>query len=116
MFGKDELKEQIRAMGIDPSDTVLIHTSMRAIGEVENGAHGVIDVFRDYLTNGLFLVPTHTWANVNREQPIYDVRSTVPCIGALPRAAAFRQDGIRSLHPTHSIWAIGKGAAEYVKN
>ncbi|MBQ8232976.1 MAG: AAC(3) family N-acetyltransferase [Lachnospiraceae bacterium] len=115
MFHKEELQEQIKTMGITPSDTVLMHTSMRAVGEVENGAHGVIDAFRDYLSDGLFLVPTHTWANVNREQPVYDVRSTVPCIGALPRAAAFRTDGMRSLHPTHSIWAIGKGAAEYVK-
>lgn len=115
MYRKEELLRQIREMGITPSDTVLIHISMRAVGEVENGAHGVIDAFRDYLTDGLFLVPTHTWASVNREHPVYDVRTTVPCIGALPRAAAFRLDGIRSLHPTHSIWAIGKGAAEYVK-
>ena len=116
MFQKEELIEQIRAMGITPSDTVLIHTSMHAVGEVENGAHGVIDAFRDYLSNGLFLVPTHTWASVNKEQPVYDVRSTIPCIGALPRAAAFKLDGIRSLHPTHSIWAIGKGAAQYIQN
>ena len=116
MFSKNDLIDQIKAMGITPSDTVLIHTSMRAVGEVENGAHGVIDAFRDYLTDGLFLVPTHTWANVSREQPVYDVRSTVPCIGALPRAAAFRADGVRSLHPTHSIWATGKGAEEYIKN
>lgn len=116
MFRKDELIAQIRAMGITPSDTVLIHTSMRAVGEVENGAHGLIDAFRDYLTDGLFLVPTHTWASVNREHPVYDVRNAVPCIGALPRAAAFRLDGIRSLHPTHSIWAIGKQAAAYIQN
>lgn len=116
MFTKEDLTRQIREMGIQPYDTVLIHTSMRALGPVENGAHGVIDAFRDYLTEGLFLVPTHTWANVTREDPVYDVNTTVPCIGALPRAAAFREDGIRSLHPTHSMWAIGKGAAEYVRN
>ena len=115
MFTKEELTDQIRNMGILPTDTVLIHTSMRAVGQVENGAHGVIDAFRDYLTEGLFLVPTHTWANVTRENPVYDVRSTVPCIGALPTAAAFREDGIRSLHPTHSMWAIGRGAEEYVR-
>ena len=88
MFTKEDLTAQIRQMGILPTDTVLIHTSMRAVGQVENGAHGVIDAFRDYLTEGLFLVPTHTWANVTRENPVYDVRSTVPCIGALPTAAA----------------------------
>ena len=116
MFTKQDLTEQIRAMGILPTDTVLVHISLRAVGKVENGADGVIDAFRDYLTDGLFLVPTHTWANVNKDQPVYDVRSTVPCIGTMPTVAAFRQDGVRSLHPTHSIWAIGKNAAEYVRN
>ena len=62
----------------------------------------------------MFLVPTHTWANVNTSQPIYDVRSTPPCIGALPTVAAFRKDGIRSLHPTHSLAAFGKRAREFV--
>ena len=111
IYSKEMLKEQIKAMGILPSDTVLIHTSMRAVGEVEGGADGLIDAFQDYLQDGLFLVPTHTWANVNRDNPQYDVRSAVPCIGTLPRVAAFRPDGIRSLHPTHSIWATGKNAA-----
>ena len=46
---------------------------------------------------------------------MYDVRSTVPNIGALPRVAAFRKDGVRSLHVTHSIWAHGKGAEEFIK-
>ena len=114
MYTKEELKQQIRAMGIRPDDTVLIHISMRSVGAVENGADGVIDAFREYLTEGLFLVPTHTWATVNRSNPVYDVRTTAPCIGALPNVAAFRKDGIRSLHPTHSMWASGKGAAEYV--
>ncbi|MBQ3078462.1 MAG: AAC(3) family N-acetyltransferase [Clostridia bacterium] len=102
-------------MGIEPNDTILIHTSMKAIGEVEGGADGLIDAFGEYLKDGLFIVPTHTWGCVGRDQPVYDVRSTVPNIGALPRCAAFRKDGIRSLHPTHSIWAKGKNACEFVK-
>ena len=114
MFSKKHLINQIIDMGIRPSDTVLIHTSLRAIGEVENGADGIIDTFRDYLTEGLFLVPTHTWDSVGPHQPIYNVKTAGPCIGTLPRVAAFRLDGIRSLHPTHSLWAIGKGAADYV--
>lgn len=115
VFTKEQLMEQIRDMGILPSDTVLIHTSLRAVGPVESGADGLIDAFLACLTEGLFLVPTHTWANVNREQPVYDVSATVPCIGALPRAAALRSDGIRSLHPTHSIWAAGRGAADFLR-
>ena len=37
IYSKEMLKEQIKAMGILPSDIVLIHTSMRAVGEVEGG-------------------------------------------------------------------------------
>lgn len=114
MFTKEQLKEQIRQMGVQPDDTVLIHTSMKAIGEVEGGADTVIDAFIECLPDGLFLVPTHTWGVVNKNQPVYDVRSTVPNIGALPRVAAFRKDGIRSLHVTHSIWAHGKGAEAFI--
>jgi len=111
---KEQLKADLRAMGIGPGDTVLIHTSLRAVGTVEGGANGFIDAFREYLRDGLLLIPTHTWDNVTRENPVYDVRSTVPCIGTVPRVAAFRPDGKRSLHPTHSIWAAGKGAAEFI--
>lgn len=115
MFTIEELKNQIRAMGIEKDDTVLIHTSMRAVGPVENGADGVIDAFCQVLSEGLFLVPTHTWAVVNRENPVYDVRSTVPNIGALPSVAAFRKDGFRSLHPTHSIWGHGTDAEDFLR-
>lgn len=115
MLSKDELKRQLAQMGIRPDDTVLIHTSLKAVGPVEGGADGFIDAFCEYLENGLFLVPTHTWANVNKDNPFYDVSSTVPCIGTVPKIAAFRRDGIRSLHPTHSIWAHGKDAAEYIR-
>lgn len=114
MFTKEELKAQIRAMGITPEDTVLVHSSLRSVGPVENGADGIIDAFKEVLTDGLFLVPTHTWWNVTRKQPFYDVRSSVPNIGTLPRVAAFRPDGIRSLHPTHSVAGFGKNAAAFL--
>ena len=114
MFTKDELKLQIQAMGVKPTDTVIIHTSLKKIGEVEGGADTVIDAFKECLPEGLFLVPTHTWDLVCPEMPIYDVKKTKPVIGALPTVAAFRKDGIRSLHPTHSVWATGKGAAEFI--
>lgn len=115
MFTKTDLTLQLQQMGLKPTDTVLIHTSLKAVGEVENGADGLIDTFCDYLSDGLFLVPTHTWASVNRNNPHFDVRTAVPCIGTLPRIAAQRKDGIRSLHPTHSIWAHGKDAEAFVR-
>ena len=114
MLTKERIKEQLREMGILPNDTVLVHTSLRAIGTVEGGADGLIDAFCEYLSEGLFLVPTHTWATVNQPPHVYDVRTSVPCIGTLPKVAVTRRDGFRSLHPTHSIWGSGKDAKSFL--
>ena len=115
MITKQDIFNFLERNDIDHKRTVVVHTSMRKLGEVEGGCDGIIDAFCEYLSDGLFIVPTHTWLNVNREDPVYDVRETVPCIGALPTTAAFRKDGIRSLHPTHSVAAFGKRAAEFIK-
>ena len=115
MLTQTQIHDALKQMGIRSTDTVLIHTSMRAIGEVEGGCDGLIDAFCAYLDKGLFLVPTHTWDNVGKTAPVFDVRTTKPCIGALPTVAAFRADGVRSLHPTHSVTAFGDRAAEFVK-
>jgi len=112
LISRETLKQQLREMGILPGDTVLVHTALRSVGPVEGGADGFIDALLEYLSDGLLLIPTHTWADVNRENPVYDVRSSVPCIGTVPKIAAFRSDGIRSLHPTHSMAVFdGKTAA-----
>ena len=42
-YNYEELIEQIKNMGIKPSDTVIIHSSMKSIGDVEGGADTVID-------------------------------------------------------------------------
>lgn len=114
MFTKDQIKKQLFNMGIKPDDTVIIHTSFKSVGTVEGGPEAFIDAFCEYLSDGLFLVPTQTWANVTKDSPIYDPKKSEPCIGLIPRTAYKREDGIRSLHPTHSMWAHGKGAEDFV--
>jgi len=113
-YTKEDLKKQLREMGICNTDCVLIHTSYKALGEVEGGPDTLLDAFCEYLGEGLFLVPTHTWGIVNYQNPIYDVRESVPNIGLLPRLAAKREDGYRSLHPTHSIWGFGRDARTFL--
>ncbi len=115
MVSKKDIFHLLEECNIEKDDIVTIHCSLRAIGELENGAEGLIDAFCEYLEDGLFIVPTHTWANVTKEHPFYDVKTTKPCIGALAEVAAFRPNGVRSLHPTHSVTAFGKNAADFVK-
>lgn len=115
MVTKNDIMQFLSDNGVKRDDKVTVHASLRSVGEIENGADGLIDAMCQYLENGLLIIPTHTWDNVNRENPFYDVRTTVPCIGVLARVAAFRSDGVRSLHPTHSVTVFGKGAEEFVK-
>ena len=115
MLTKTQLRTFLKEKGILPSDTVVIHISMRAVGEVECGCDGIIDAVKDYLSDGMLVIPTHTWANVDQNQPIFNVKTTAPCIGALPTVASKREDGVRSLHPTHSVAVFGKNAREFVR-
>lgn len=115
MITKNDIISFLKSCGIKHNDAVTIHCSLRSIGKIENGADGLIDAFCEYLSDGLFIVPTHTWAGVSKENPFYDVKTSVPCIGVLAKIAAFRPDAVRSLHPTHSVAVFGKGASDFVK-
>ena len=114
MYTKAELKQQLQNAGLTGKETILIHSSMKAIGEVESGADTVLDAWMEYFADGLLLLPTHTWANENAEHPVYDYRSTPSCVGLLTNLFRQRAGVVRSLHPTHSLAGFGKGAAEYL--
>ena len=115
MITRKDVFRLFEGFGIPRDGIVTVHSSLREIGPIEGGADGLIDAMKEYLCDGLLLIPTHTWENVNAANPHFDVRSTIPCIGTLAKVAAFRPDGVRSLHPTHSMAAFGKGAREYIK-
>ena len=83
MYTKEDLKKQLQDMGLTGEETILIHSSMKSIGAVEGGADTVLDAWMEYFAEGLLLLPTHTWANVNADHPVYDYRSTPSCVGLL---------------------------------
>ncbi|NLG13999.1 MAG: AAC(3) family N-acetyltransferase [Lentisphaerae bacterium] len=105
------LTKDLERMGLRRNDTVLVHSSMKSIGDVEGRADTVLDALSDYFKDdGLLALPTLTWSNVNAESPIYNVRLTPSVVGILPELFRQRPGVIRSLHPTHSIAALGKYA------
>ena len=109
------LQNDLRAMGILPDDTLLIHSSMKSIGAVENGADGVLDALIQYFVpgGGLLIFPTLTY-HLNAENPVFVVEETAGIVGLLPELFRKRPGVKRSWHPTHSVAAIGEGAAEYL--
>lgn len=115
MYTKTNLINDLKSMGLKSTDSIMVHSSMKAIGTVEGGADTVVDAFMEYFKDGLFMMPTHTWAQMNAEHSLFDPKVEPACVGILPNIFRQREGVVRSLHPTHSIAAYGPRAAAYIE-
>jgi len=111
---KDQLIKDMKAIGIGAKDRLLARTSMRSIGPVEGGGDTVIDALLDAVSEGMLILPTHTWKQVGNDYPIFNPKTEPSCVGILTNLFLHRPGVIRSLHPTHSVAAFGQGAEAFV--
>ena len=115
MYTKKDLIKDFKEIGIDPEGTLLVHSSMKAVGEVEGRADTVIDAFMEYMKDGLLVFPTHSWSEENNEDDIFNPKTEKSCVGILTNIFRKREGVLRSLHPTHSLAAYGKDAKDFIK-
>lgn len=115
MYTEESILNQLKQMNINSKGTIIVHSSMKSIGNVEGGADAVLDTFITYMKEGLLVFPTHTWRDVNKDQPIFDVENTPSHVGILTEKFRTRPGVVRSLHPTHSVAALGKNADRFVE-
>ncbi|MBQ5633463.1 MAG: AAC(3) family N-acetyltransferase, partial [Clostridia bacterium] len=66
MYTKNDILRHLWEMGVPQDRPVLIHSSLKRIGEVEGRADGLIDALCEHICarGGLLCIPTHTWANL----------------------------------------------------
>lgn len=110
---KESLLKELEGSGIRKTGTLHIHSSMKSIGEVEGRADTVLDAFIEYMKEGLLTFPTHSWSDKNLIDGIYNPKTEPSNVGILTNFFMKRQGTIRSMHPTHSVTALGKRAEEY---
>jgi len=115
MHTKESLMRDMARLGINPKTTLLVHSAYKSIGGVEGRAEAVLDALESYMQEGLLVLPTHTWAAVDAEQPVFSVKDSPSCIGILPELFRKRPGVFRSGHPTHSVAARGKDAKVFVQ-
>jgi aminoglycoside 3-N-acetyltransferase len=114
MLTTSMLVEDLRELGVEEGDTLLVHSSIRAVGEMENRADTLLDALCKAVgEEGLLVLPTHTWAYINALNPVFSVEKSTSCVGKLPEIFRKRPDVIRSWHPTHSVAAWGRDAAAF---
>ena len=113
MYTKDDLIEDLKKLRINPKGTLMVHSSYKAIGEVEGRADTVLDALMEYMEDGLLTLPTHTWRDINPSNPVFNVLVTPSHVGILTELFRKREGVLRSAHPTHSVAAYGKDAKDF---
>lgn len=130
---KEEIIAGLQRIGLEKSDVVMVHTSLKSMGYVCGGAQTVIEALIDIVgEEGTIMMPTQSWKNLDPEcgvhwdadesewqiirenWPAYD-RMITPTntMGAVAEMFRTWPGSIRSAHPARSVCAWGK-YAEYL--
>ncbi len=117
MSVKEKLKADLRALGIQRGDSVMMHCSYKSLGE-KLAPQDFFCAFVEVLgEEGTLILPAFSYRTVTYENPIFDRAETPSCVGFLPEY--FRTefpDVTRSLHATHSCSVWGKNTAFLIED
>ncbi len=114
---RERLVGDLQSLGICEGDVVLLHSSLKSIGYVDGGPNTVLAAFIEVITrSGTLVAPTYHMVNYNMydtcldKKYVFDPRTADTFLGLIP-SAFLKFPGVeRSIHPTHSVSAVGKDA------
>lgn len=114
MYTQTDLLNQLDQLGLDKEGTLLVHSSFKSMGQIAGGPDAVLNSLTAYMKDGLLVLPTHTWEYINAENPDFHVVDSPSNVGVLTELFRKRENVVRSLHPTHSVAALGSEAISFV--
>lgn len=109
-----KIAEQMTELGVKESGVVLVHSSLKSLGDVAGGAESIIKGMQVALgNNGTILMPTLTFKCVDGvENDEFSAKDTPSDVGALTEYFRNMPGVIRSISPTHSVCGMGRYAKE----
>lgn len=127
---KEDIIQALKQVGVQPGQTIMVHTSLSSLGFVCGGAQTVIEALLECVgEDGTIMMPTQSWKNLDPETGVHwdvpqewwqTIRDNWPAynreitptntMGAV--AEMFRKwpGTLRSNHPARSVAAYGKHA------
>jgi len=106
-------------LGIQKDMKLMIHSSLKSFGYVEDGPRGVIEALQKAVgENGLILMPSFNHGHLTQDgdKVYYDPKMTPTTNGKIPDTFWRMPNVYRSLHPTHAVAVWGKNAESYTKD
>lgn len=114
LFGinADQIAETFQKIGIQQDHPLMVHSSLSTCGPIRGGASVIIAALKQKTGDEALVMPTHTYCYPDEKgtAPIYDRVLTPSKVGAVTNYFRKLEGCVRSLHPTHSIAALGKGS------
>jgi len=113
MVTKDDIKKALSLAGLKAGDTAIVHSSLKAFGQVESGPDTVIDALIETAdTSGTLVLPTFTLSMQMKDNNIFDMANSKSEVGIITEVFRKRAGILRSEHLVHSVAASGKKAQE----
>lgn len=109
-----KIASDLAHLGVNEGDELLMHTAFSKLGKGVSPDDLIAGLRLALGDEGTLIIPSLSWSNVNKNNPVFDVYDTPTCIGFFPEYFRKTEGVRRSVHPTHSCSAIGKNADAYI--
>ncbi len=110
-LNEDVLTRELTDLGLRRGDMLIVHSSLKSLGFIEGGAPGVINSILNAVgPEGTLIVPALTGKREDSPEcpPVFNVLDTPCWTGIIPETVRKMKGAKRSLHPTHSVAALGR--------
>ena len=107
MLTQRDLTQEFAELGVQPGDTLLVHSSYKSFGGVEGGPQAVIGALIAALgEEGTLIMPTFNFDFCQGEP--WDVRETPSHMGIITELVRKDPRSCRVFHPIYSFVVLGK--------
>lgn len=119
ILSKSDIVDDLRSIGIEEGDTLLVHSSMSKIGYLEHGPETIVSALLEVVgSKGNVLMPNSPNPMLQldyiQKLKLFDVENSPSALGAITEFFRKLPEAKRSAHPTEPVSCIGPDSDYFV--